>query len=320
MRRDFYGLTFSGPLTTSALAAACVSAAIALAPGSAAAQQNDTTVVPKSTPAPAPHSTAAGIWSAKTAPAQSAPGSNAASALKPAQDINSSSTASVPPNQMPPSPPVQTSTPAGDVNNASADEGAGWETAVEAAPGPTPLLGAAREAAVQKINAYFNANDSLQGTFTQVDSDNKTTTGRFYVERPGKLRFDYNPPSPLKLVSDGAFLSIEDSSLKTVEKYPIGSTPFKLLLAKNVDLERDARILGVSRNDNTLSILLEDKDQSTSGSIKLVFSTQPEMTLKQWVITDAQGLTTTVSLENVAPGRKVAADFFRSRQSFNPFQ
>src|SRR6476646_9236038 len=167
------------------------------------------------------------------------------------------------------------------------DEGAGWEAAVEAAPGPTPLIGEQQAKAVKKINAYFNGITNLQGNFDQIDSTNKHTTGRFYVQRPGKLRFDYAPPSALKIVADGHFLAIEDSSLKTVEKYPLESTPFRLLLTDAVDLGRDAHIVGVESQEGSLAIALEDKGGQAAGQIKLYFDTEPQMKLKQWVITDA---------------------------------
>jgi outer membrane lipoprotein-sorting protein len=208
----------------------------------------------------------------------------------------------------------------GEVNSGAADEGAGWDAAVEAAPGPTPLIGEQQDAAVQKINAYFNGITSLQGNFEQIDSNNKRTTGRFYVMRPGKLRFDYAPPSTLRIVSDGHSLAIEDSSLKTIEKYPLESTPFRLLLGEGVDLGRDARVVGAEGDEGSLAVTLEDKTGQAAGQIKLYFETQPEMKLKQWVIVDAQGLSTSVTVNDVAPGRKVAADFFNATESFQPFR
>jgi outer membrane lipoprotein-sorting protein len=200
------------------------------------------------------------------------------------------------------------------------DEGAGWDAAVQATPGPTPLIGAEQAAAVQRINAYFNGITNLQGTFEQVDSNNKHATGRFYVQRPGKLRFDYAPPSTLRIVADGHFLAIEDSDLKTIEKYPLESTPFRLLLGDGVDLDRDARIVGVESQAGSLAVTLEDKSGDATGQIKLDFSTEPELKLKEWVITDAQGLATSVTIDDVIPGRKVAADFFNATVSFQPFQ
>jgi outer membrane lipoprotein-sorting protein len=208
----------------------------------------------------------------------------------------------------------------GELNPNTGDEGAGWDAAVEAARGPTPLIGEQEDAAVQRINAYFNAITNLQGNFEQIDSNNKHAKGRFYVQRPGKLRFDYEPPSTLRIVADGHFLAIEDSDLKTIEKYPLESTPFRLLLGDGVDLARDARIVGVESDEGSLAISLEDKAGEAAGQIKLYFDTTPEIKLKQWVITDAQGLATTVTINDIVPGRKVAADFFNSTESFQPFR
>jgi outer membrane lipoprotein-sorting protein len=211
-------------------------------------------------------------------------------------------------------PPVEEITPT------AVDEGAGWEAAVAAAQAATPLIGSEQEKAVQRINAYFNNITNLQGSFEQVDSTDKRTTGRFYVQRPGKIRFDYAPPSGLRIIADGQYLAIEDSDLKTVEKYPIQSTPFRLLLADAVDLERDARIVGVESQEDTLSISLEDKSGDAAGTIRLIFDSASELQLKQWMITDAQGLTTRVTVNDVVSGRKVAADFFTSKENFQPFR
>jgi outer membrane lipoprotein-sorting protein len=216
--------------------------------------------------------------------------------------------------------PTGAAPPSDEITPSATDEGAGWEAAVEAAPGPTPLIGDQQDKAVQRINAYFNSITNLQGSFDQVDSTSKHATGRFYVQRPGKIRFDYAPPSALRIVADGAFLAIEDSDLKTVEKYPIKSTPFRLLLADAVDLGRDARVVGVESQEGTLAISLEDKSGDASGSIKLVFDNGPDLQLKEWQITDAQGLTTQVTVNDVVSGRKVAADFFTSTDTFQPFR
>ncbi len=105
-----------------------------------------------------------------------------------------------------------------------------------------------------------------------------------------------------------------------MEKYPIESTPFRLLLADAVDLGRDARIVGVESQEGTLSVSLEDKSGDAAGSIRLVFDSGSELRLKEWLITDAQGLTTQVTVNDVVSGRKVAADFFTSKENFQPFR
>ena len=210
--------------------------------------------------------------------------------------------------------------PSDELTPTAVDEGAGWEAAVEAAQAATPLIGVEQTKAVQRINSYFNNITNLQGSFEQVDSTDKRSTGRFYVQRPGKIRFDYAPPSGLRIIADGKFLAIEDSDLKTVEKYPIQSTPFRLLLADSVDLDRDARIVGVETQEGTLSVSLEDKSNDAAGGIRLIFASGGELQLKEWLITDAQGLTTRVSVNDVVSGRKVAADFFTSKENFQPFR
>jgi outer membrane lipoprotein-sorting protein len=210
--------------------------------------------------------------------------------------------------------------PDDELPSSAVDEGAAWEAVVQANSAPTPLIGDKQAQAVQRINAYFNGITNLQGRFEQVDPSNKRSNGRFYVQRPGKIRFDYAPPSALRIVADGSFLAIEDSSLKTVEKYPIKSTPFRLLLAATVDLGRDARIVGVESQQGSLAISLEDKSGDAAGRIKLVFDANPDLTLKQWQIIDAQGLTTSVSVTDVVSGRQVATDFFNSTTSFQPFR
>ena len=213
-----------------------------------------------------------------------------------------------------------TAPPPDEITPTAVDEGAGWEAAVEAAQAATPLIGDEQIKAVERINAYFNNITNLQGSFEQVDATNKRSTGRFYVQRPGKIRFDYAPPSGLRIVADGRFLAIEDADLRTVEKYPIQSTPFRLLLTEAVDLGRDSRIIGVESQEGSLAISLEDKSGDAAGSIRLMFESGSELQLKQWMITDAQGLTTRVTVNDIVSGRKVAADFFTSKESFQPFR
>jgi outer membrane lipoprotein-sorting protein len=209
--------------------------------------------------------------------------------------------------------PPDNAAPVGEITPQALDEGASWEAAVDTSGAPTPLIGSEQEQAVSRINAYFNGITNMQGRFDQTDPNNKESKGRFYVQRPGKLLFDYSPPSELRILADGYSLAIEDSDLKTVEKYPIKSTPFRLLLGDTVDLGRDARIVGVERQNGTLAVSLEDSKGDAAGRIKLYFDTKPDLQLKEWVITDAQGLTTRVTVKDIVMGRRVAADFFRAK-------
>lgn len=216
--------------------------------------------------------------------------------------------------------PPEDAAPVSEIKPAAVDEGESWEAAVEAANAPTPLIGAEQSKAVQQINAYFNGITHMQGRFEQIDPNNKRTNGKFYVERPGKVLFDYAPPSELRILADGHSLAIEDSDLKTVEKYPIKSTPFRLLLADVVDLGEDARVVGVERQGNSLAISLEDKKGDAAGRIKLYFNGGAKLQLTEWLITDAQGLSTRVTVSNLVLGRKVATSLFKTKDfSSSPF-
>jgi len=272
--------------------------ALLLSPGSALAEDSGSSVAKTPPAAPKP---------AEPKPAEPPQGlTEPEDTIAPPTGEQTGATGAPPPSQEMVSPTV--------------DEGAGWEAAVEEAQKSTPLIGEEQTKALERINAYFNNITNLQGSFDQVDATNKRSTGRFYVQRPGKIRFDYAPPSGLRIVADGSSLAIEDADLRTVEKYPIQSTPFRLLLSESVDLARDARIAGVESQEGTLSISLEDKSGDAAGSIRLVFDSGAELQLKQWMITDAQGLTTRVTVNDVVSGRKVAADFFTAKDGFQPFR
>jgi outer membrane lipoprotein-sorting protein len=186
---------------------------------------------------------------------------------------------------------------------------ANWQANVAAQP-PIPALKTDLQV-IDKINAYFNGMTNLQGTFTQTDPDNKQKRGRFYFERPGKVRFDYSSPSKLRIISDGQYLAIEDHDLKTSDRYPLEMTPFRLLLSQKVDLAADAKILGIDQGPEVTILTVEDKKGDSPGRIRLFFNTKPsEISLREWIITDAQGLDTRVEVTNIEQDKKVAANLF----------
>lgn len=163
---------------------------------------------------------------------------------------------------------------------------------------------------VQNINAYFNNAKNLEGNFLQTDADDKRKKGKFYIERPGKVRFDYALPSKQKIISDGKYLAIEDHDLNTTDRYPIESTPFRLLLSPEVDLMRDARIIAIDVGTNILVVTLEDKGSDASGQIRLFFD-YPELALKEWIISDPQGLNTKIELANLETNKAADPKLFK---------
>lgn len=232
-------------------------------------------------PAPAPAAQPA-------APAAPAPAPQAAPAQPPAQDPN---VATAPqPNPL----------------------GAGWNAKFGVTPPANSAFRNTPEqvAIVQKINAYFNAMNNLEGSFVQTDADDKRKKGRFFIERPGKLRFDYSLPSKQKIISDGKYLAIEDHDLNTTDRYPLDSTPFRLLLSKDVDLLRDARIISLDGGQDVVVITLEDKASDGAGQIRL-FLEWPNIKLREWMISDPQGLNTRIQVADVELNKAVKPELFR---------
>jgi outer membrane lipoprotein-sorting protein len=190
--------------------------------------------------------------------------------------------------------------------------GAGWTTKF----GSTAIEGSEytgspeQVAVVEQINGYFNNMVNLEGTFLQTDADEKRKKGKFFIERPGKLRFDYALPSKQKIISDGKYLAIEDHDLNTTDRYPLESTPFRLLLSKNVDLTRDARIIALDVGKDVAIITVEDKASDTGGQIRLFFD-YPELKLREWIISDPQGLNTRIQVADVELNKAVKPETFK---------
>jgi len=174
---------------------------------------------------------------------------------------------------------------------------------------PPVVLTPEQVALLSRINAYLNSLVHVQGRFVQTDHRNEETKGRFYVHRPGRLRFDYASPSRLRIVSDGQYLSIEDHDLKTVDKFPLDATPIQLLLGKDVNLTRDAIILDMRQDENAVVVSLRERSGTAAGQLQLYFK-RPELELYEWVITDAQGLDTRIQLGNLVLGEEKEDTFF----------
>jgi|SRR5208337_2798998 len=223
----------------------------------------------------------------------------------------SKTTPSNPPPPAAPAPAILAPAPAPAVKPVSPiGSGANWQTNVAQPPqaAPAPLQESDAQV-VTKVNDYFNKLTDLQGTFLQTDPDGKQRRGRFYFQRPGKVRFDYAAPSKLRIVSDGRNLAIEDRDMNTSEKYPLDVTPFKLLLSETVDLGADAKILGVEQGPDAYLLTVEDKSGESSGRIRLLFN-KADMALKEWIITDAQGLDTRIEVSDLERDKKVAENYF----------
>jgi outer membrane lipoprotein-sorting protein len=165
-------------------------------------------------------------------------------------------------------------------------------------------------AVLTQANAYFNGITTLTGNFIQIGADGRRIGGKLTLAKPGRLRFDYDQPSPLEVVADGTSVAVKDRKLGTQDLYFISQTPLKFLLRDKIDLARDLTVSDVSNDPGGVRISLEDR--STLGGtskIQLFFDAEAK-TLSQWRITDPQGYQTTVQLSNLQKGRSVDGTAF----------
>lgn len=164
---------------------------------------------------------------------------------------------------------------------------------------------------VKTVSKYFSDLKSLKGLFVQTGADNKRMKGKFYVLRPGRFRFDYSPPSRQIIVSDGNYLAIQDLDLNNEDRVALDQTPFRLLLRKDVDLLRDAKIVEVQQATDLLVVAIQDKSPDSPGRIKLFLATKPSLELKEWVTTDAQGLDTRIEISQLVVDDKLDQNIFK---------
>ncbi len=163
---------------------------------------------------------------------------------------------------------------------------------------------------VEKANAALNSVTSMAADFTQVGGDGRRFTGVLYVQRPGKLRFEYAKPSTLEIVSDGSTVLVRDRKLNTSDPYPISQTPLKFLLSSKIDLAREASVTAVVADPDGVRISIEDTS-TLGGTSKITLYFDPEITgLKRWRVVDPQGFTTTVSLSDIEKNRTIDPRIF----------
>ncbi|MFN3584746.1 LolA family protein [Phenylobacterium sp.] len=159
-------------------------------------------------------------------------------------------------------------------------------------------LSAADKALVDRAAAYLESLTEARARFVQTDSRGRAVGGEVFLKRPGKARFDYDAPSGLLVVSDGGTVSVQDTRLKTFDKYPLSATPLAVFLAKSIRLDRGVTVTRVARMADGFSITARDGNKRTAGQIMLTFRDRP-MELLGWTVTDAQGRQTRIQLQGL---------------------
>ena len=151
----------------------------------------------------------------------------------------------------------------------------------------------------EQVSAYLSNVQTLSGNFIQIGPDGGRTEGTFYIQKPGKVRFEYNPPSPIDVISDGSSVVVRDRKLATQDLYPLSQTPLRYLLADKINLERDTNLISVSVDDVFVTLVIEEKQVLTgTHRLMMMFGTK-DLQLRQWTVTDPQGYDTTVAVYNL---------------------
>lgn len=172
------------------------------------------------------------------------------------------------------------------------------------------LPAAAEKISLSALSQYLNGLTTAEAEFTQINSDGSITTGKLYIKRPGRVRFEYAPPENSLVLAGGGQVAIFDAkSNQPPEQYPLKRTPLNLILAENVDLGRAKMVVGHFEDGTTTRVRAQDPEHPEYGSIEMVFSAGPTE-LRQWVITDDAGGQTTVILGEMTKGGNLAPSLF----------
>jgi outer membrane lipoprotein-sorting protein len=173
-----------------------------------------------------------------------------------------------------------------------------------------PLPARAERIPLAALSNYLNSLTTVESDFTQVNSDGTISTGKIYIKRPGRVRFEYAPPDRSLVIAGGQQVAIFDAkSNQPPEQYPLKRTPLNLILAEKIDLGRASMVVGHSADGTSTRVRAQDPEHPEYGSIELVFTEGP-VELRQWIITDDLGAQTTVILGELKKGGAMGARLF----------
>jgi len=179
-----------------------------------------------------------------------------------------------------------------------------------AAPQGSTDSEAKQRALVERINGYLSNIQTLVGDFVQVGPDGARTEGQFFIQKPGKVRFEYKPPSRVDVIADGQSVVVRDRKLATQDLYPLSQTPLRYLLSDRIDLGRDTNLVSVAMDDVFVTLVIEEKQFVGTNRLVLMFGAK-DLQLRQWTVTDPQGYDTTVAVYNLDTKKKPDPDLFK---------
>jgi outer membrane lipoprotein-sorting protein len=188
---------------------------------------------------------------------------------------------------------------------AAADNGATEAANALAAPqvnvpyDPNSPFNAEQQTALAHVEAYFNSFSLMEGRFVQIAPDGSQSEGVFFLSKPGRIRFHYSPPARMDVISDGSSVAVKDGKAGTQDLYPLSKTPLRWLLTSNIDLSSARMVKDVGIAKDLITVTIVEKGAFVQGTLTLIFD-RKTYELRQWQVTDAQGLTTSVAIFDTA--------------------
>ena len=172
---------------------------------------------------------------------------------------------------------------------------------------------AAEKLPLKAISSYFNAITTAQGRFSQINDDGSRSTGVLYIHRPGRMRFEYDPPQAAVVIAGAGAVVIHDpKSNEPPETYPLKRTPLWIILARKVNLDQAKMVVGHGFDGTATIVRALDPEHPEYGSIDLKFTDNP-VALTEWVINDGNGGQTTVVLSGLKTGGRFNSDLFATQ-------
>jgi outer membrane lipoprotein-sorting protein len=181
-------------------------------------------------------------------------------------------------------------------------------------PESVPYDGSQR-ALVDRASNYLSSLQSLTGDFVQIDPDGSRSMGKLYLQKPGRMRFEYNPPSPIDFIADGYSVIVRNRNLATQDSYPLSQTPLRYLLADQIDLARDTKVAAVSQDSAFITVTIEESHLLVGTSRLVLMFSAKDMQLREWTVIDPQGFQTLIAVYNLDASRKPDPGLFQVRPS-----
>ncbi len=169
--------------------------------------------------------------------------------------------------------------------------------------------------AIRRVEAYLNGIDTLRAGFVQIAPDGAVSEGTLYIQRPGQLRIEYTPPPNVKIIGTDGWLTYIDSDLGQISQMPLGDSPASVFVAENIRFGEDLLVTGVEHEASILRVTIEKADNPGLGSLTLVFTDNP-LELRQWIVVDAQGHVTRITLVGTQLGVALDPALFDAPAAF----